>query len=40
MDAVKRLEVGTSFPDICRELGLSSGRFSNGGPSKAVWMYP
>ena len=27
MDAVKRVEVGTSFPDMCRELGISTATF-------------
>jgi putative transposase len=40
IDAVKRVEAGIGVPDMCRELGISTATFTNGGPSTAVWMCP
>ena len=37
IDAVKRVESGIGVPDICRELGVSSGPFFlSGGPNMAA----
>ncbi len=40
MEAVKRVEAGIGVPDMCRELGISTATFTNGGLCTAAWMCP
>jgi putative transposase len=35
---LKQAEAGTPVPALCREHGMSSAAFTNGGPNTAAWM--
>ncbi len=39
MDALKRVEAGLAVPDLCRELGISRQRSTNGARSTVAWTF-
>lgn len=39
-DVLRQAESGLVVPELCREHGISSPTFTNGGPSMAAWRRP
>lgn len=40
MSVLRHAEGGMPVPELCREHGISSASFNNGGRSMAAWMRP